>query len=137
MYSTNSRCGYGSSEAGKSCGDNCNYTIASVNDRGSGRWVKQTIRGSSSLPLRGTSEGSERRDEDGTNLLVLWVFGADDVYPPLPLDNAAPVAHGLDGCADLHAAVEYDVGGRRGGERMVRVGVEVSVGERRGPDARK
>ena len=80
------------------------------------------------LAAGGTSEGRQRTDEDGTDLLVLWVFGADDVYPPLPLDDAASVAHGLDGGADLHAAGEYNVGGRRGGEGMVRV-VDVNRGE--------
>ena len=44
-----------------------------------------------------------------TDLLVFWVLGTDDVYPPLALDDAAAVAHELDRGANLHSTREDGV----------------------------
>lgn len=37
-----------------------------------------------------------------TYLLMFWVLGTDNVYPPLPLYYATPIAHNLDRRPDLH-----------------------------------
>jgi hypothetical protein len=41
-----------------------------------------------------------------TYLLMLWVFRADHVDPSLPENDAAAVAHDLDGRANFHATGE-------------------------------
>ena len=72
-----------------------------------------------------------------THLLVFGVLGTDDVYPPLPLDHAAPIAHDLYRCPDLHSPRQYDLCCRVCGDPKVWMVVEMRGGKGCRPKARQ